>query len=179
MTNDMQLAISANGADFIPMALKKTAAEKRALRKPAVPVPVKKMTNFGKLPLGISQIDHLFLGSARDAHSQEQLQEFGVTHILNVAREINSEKFPGIEYSQENMDDEDIYPLEGHFSGAFEFIDKAKRVLVHCAVGKSRSPAILIAYLMYKGSNLRDAYFKVKSARQIAINSGSFFLPPP
>lgn len=49
-------------------------------------------------------------------------------------------------------------------------------VLVNCAVGMSRSPAFVIAYLMKtQKMSLRDAYRTVKSARP-KINPNRFFM---
>lgn len=63
-------------------------------------------------------------------------------------------------------------PISSHFAAAHEFIEQArkenKKVVVHCEVGMSRSPTIVISYLMkYKNINLREAYNLVKSRRPI------------
>ena len=185
--------MSSNGQDFIPMALKKTAAEKRAekLQKAQENIteiaekvaPVKKMSlkNMDKLPSGISVIipGFLYLGSGRDAYDINQLQQHRIGNIINVAREFPPSSFAEIIYHEELIDDESTYKLLPHFETSWEKLEKVREkkesILVHCAVGKSRSPAIIIAYLMkYKNLTLKQAYNLVKTAREsIVINSGN------
>jgi hypothetical protein len=47
------------------------------------------------------------------------------------------------------------------------------KIYVHCVAGKSRSPSIILAYLMkIEGMNLTDAYAFVKEKRNILPNLG-------
>lgn len=62
------------------------------------------------------------------------------------------------------------------FDNAIRFIDynleKGRKVLVHCYAGISRSPTIVIAYIMYKMKmSYRDAYDFVYDKRWIQPNS--------
>lgn len=62
--------------------------------------------------------------------------------------------------------------LKNYFNEAFDFIDLAKlnnqKVLVHCQAGISRSPTIVVAYLMSKlHLDMNDAYNQVKNQRPI------------
>ncbi len=55
---------------------------------------------------------------------------------------------------------------------AWRFMDRAREVgtgvLVHCAMGKSRSSAVLISYIMHKsGINYDDALELVRRARKL------------
>ncbi len=64
-----------------------------------------------------------------------------------------------------------------YFDVATKFINDAiksdGKVYVHCMAGISRSPTIVIAYLMkYEKMNLDDAYNFVKSRRWIGPNTG-------
>jgi hypothetical protein len=82
----------------------------------------------------------------------------------------------------ENASDEsgyyDLMDVEKMFSKAFTFIDRAllsdKKIVIFCKKGRSRSAAVLIAYLINRFNvNFYQAYFFIKSKRAcIAPNSG-------
>ena len=66
-----------------------------------------------------------------------------------------------------------------HFEEAIELIDDARqtngRILVHCAMGISRSATIVIAYLMSRYNlTLKTAYDFVKSRRSIVAPNQLF-----
>ena len=76
--------------------------------------------------------------------------------------------------------------LSSHFNAAFEFIDTALEnknintknrkniVFVHCRMGKSRSAAFVIGYLMSRlNLSLDNAYKHVKN-RRVTINPNHF-----
>eukprot|EP01114_Cavostelium_apophysatum_P010868 TRINITY_DN2500_c0_g1_i1.p1 TRINITY_DN2500_c0_g1~~TRINITY_DN2500_c0_g1_i1.p1 ORF type:complete len:1342 (-),score=368.34 TRINITY_DN2500_c0_g1_i1:71-4096(-) len=191
---DLQLAVSDNGTDFIPVALKKTAAEKRAEKlKKAEQLaldaleggqnisPVKGgLRHLDRLSLGITSIipNFLFLGSGRDAHTLSELQKHSISRILNVASDIPSSTFENIVYREHLMRDEEDQLLDPHLQEAAVFIQEAKtkgeRILVHCAAGKSRSVAVTIFFLMkFEGMSLEQAYSLVRDARkEINVNHG-------
>lgn len=123
----------------------------------------------------------LYLGDYSDADSLGLLQELGVTHMLNCAcagygydNESDWCPFPpevGIrEYHELGAEDNVRYNICRHFDEAFEFIDSAIRstsgtVLVYCAKGMNRSPAICIGYLMH------DQKMDVLSATKTVANA--------
>ena len=58
---------------------------------------------------------------------------------------------------RQDVEDYEEEPIEQHFETAFQFIERHNCVLVHCAAGVSRSPTIVIGYLMSrKGMTLRE-----------------------
>ena len=68
------------------------------------------------------------------------------------------------------IDDRHTENIRQHFEEAFRFIDDARarngRVLVHCAMGISRSTTIVIAYMMLRYRMPLDAtYAYVKTRR--------------
>lgn len=75
-------------------------------------------------------------------------------------------------------DDTPEYDMRQHFDECIQFIEDARlrgeRVLVHCAMGISRSATIIIAYLMYRyRMSYADAYMYTKMRRnEVRPNPG-------
>ncbi|KAI8855334.1 hypothetical protein BC829DRAFT_438725 [Chytridium lagenaria] len=132
--------------------------------------------------------DYLFLGSdaiptADDAIAQ--LQALGVTHVLNMAAEINSKALlhPGnsaIVHKWLKLQDSADQEVEEAIKEGIRYIDDARannpaaKVLVHCRAGKSRSVTMVLAYLIQReGMTLKDAYEYVRGRRSgVAPNIG-------
>lgn len=126
-----------------------------------------------------SQItSQLFVGNYSSSRNFEFINENKITHILTVANDIDPEYPSNCKYKIVNVDDWHEEDLSQHFHDCFSFIDDGMQaggsVLVHCLAGISRSPAIVIGYLMYKdGLTLDEAYNIVKEKRPlIGPNSG-------
>ncbi|KAH6764731.1 indole-3-butyric acid response 5 [Perilla frutescens var. frutescens] len=106
----------------------------------------------------------LYLGSYDNASRAELLKSQGISCILNVVPACqnlykNSFTYHCLQYDQ-------TLP----FDDAIQFLEQCEkdsaRVLVHCMSGKSRSPAIVMAYLMKtKGWKLAQSYQWVKEHR--------------
>lgn len=129
---------------------------------------------------------YLFLGNESDAKNLDILEKKGIYYILNVTKNIpfyNSTNTMNSNVNNSNssnqfclkriaVNDCENQNLKNHFNEAFEFIDQAKlknqKVLVHCQAGISRSPTIVIAYLMSRFNlKMNDAYNQVKVHRPI------------
>jgi len=103
------------------------------------------------------------------------LRENGVTHIL-VCGNYLQECFPeSFEYLKLPIDDAMSQDLFTYFKDAINFIKNAKVVLVHCAAGMSRSPSMVIAYLMaVKGMQYKEAFDFAKERRRIVMPNPGF-----
>ncbi|KAL5965667.1 Dual specificity protein phosphatase 1, partial [Taenia solium] len=122
------------------------------------------------------------LGNARDSGDAQLMEERSITHIINATRE-QSNFFEGggkVEYLRVPVDDNNTADLMPYFRPAIEFIDEAMRaggrVLVHCKAGVSRSPSLVIAYLVAHSSlTVMEAFTLVNHLRS-AVGPSLHFL---
>jgi protein-tyrosine phosphatase len=118
----------------------------------------------------------LWLGSGRDAQNLDSLQEYKITHILNVADDVPN-YFPD-KFVYHNLHVADFGQDKGIsrvFESAFKFVEEVKaheggRVLVHCAAGINRSATVVVALMMHfePEATLADAFRKVLAKRRIS-----------
>ncbi|CAJ1076622.1 dual specificity protein phosphatase Mpk3 [Xyrichtys novacula] len=115
-------------------------------------------------------LPRLYLGAESDV-TQDCLASLGISYVLSVSRCSPQPSFlPRSRYLRIPIDDslwDDLLPW---IPQALSFIDGAMSsgasVLVHCAAGISRSPALAVAYIMYRmGLDLDQAYRFVKERR--------------
>lgn len=119
-----------------------------------------------------SQPGFLYLGSMSATMDRELLAKNHITHIvqvLDVPWLPISEK-DGFRCLRIDILDKPSADLRPHLEGACQYIANALRsggnVLVHCQQGVSRSPAIVIAYLIHDlGISYEQAYALVKRCR--------------
>ncbi|XP_032138577.1 protein phosphatase Slingshot homolog 3 isoform X3 [Sapajus apella] len=122
---------------------------------------------------------HLYLGSEWNAANLEELQRNRVTHILNMAREIDNFYPERFTYHNVRLWDEESAQLLPHWKETYRFIEAARtqgtRVLVHCKMGVSRSAATVLAYAMKQyGCSLEQALHHVQELRPIARPNPGF-----
>ncbi|XP_039696656.1 protein phosphatase Slingshot homolog 3 isoform X1 [Pteropus medius] len=122
---------------------------------------------------------HLYLGSEWNAANLEELQRNRVSHILNVAREIDNFYPERFVYHNVRLWDEESAQLLPHWKETHRFVEAARaqgtRVLVHCKMGVSRSAATVVAYAMKQyGWSLEQALRHVQELRPIARPNPGF-----
>ncbi|KAL9083524.1 MAG: hypothetical protein Q9159_005716 [Coniocarpon cinnabarinum] len=98
---------------------------------------------------------NLFIGGLYALRRRESIKQTGITHVVSVLRwPLEEELVRPYKHLQIDVDDEDEENLLEHFAATNRFIEDALQaggsVLVHCAMGKSRSATIVVAYLMNK-----------------------------
>ncbi|KAM9716110.1 dual specificity protein phosphatase 13A-like [Menidia menidia] len=127
---------------------------------------------------------NLYIGDMSVANDRYSLWKLGITHIVNAAHgrqySQGSHEFYGstVDYYGVPADDSPSFDISRYFYPSAEYIQSAlttngARVLVHCAVGVSRSASLVLAYLMiHHHYSLLQAINKVKECRWIFPNSG-------
>ncbi|XP_040341402.1 dual specificity protein phosphatase 13B isoform X1 [Herpailurus yagouaroundi] len=137
----------------------------------------------------LSHIDevwpNLFLGDAYAARDKNKLTQLGITHVVNVAAgkfqvDTGAKFYRGmpLEYYGIEADDNPFFDLSVYFLPVARYIRTALsvpkgRVLVHCAMGLSRSATVVLAFLMIcENMTLVEAIQTVQAHRDICPNSG-------
>jgi protein-tyrosine phosphatase len=74
-----------------------------------------------------------------------------------------------------NIMDDSSENIFKYFKEAIKYIESSKKIYVHCMAGVSRSPTIVIAYLMWKDKlTFNDAYWKVCNKRKFIYPNEGF-----
>lgn len=118
----------------------------------------------------------LFLSGAEAPLNAALVSQKGITLIINATLCHACPAYPGVECVRVPVSDLPSANLGTHFERVAERIhgNRAGGTLVHCAAGMSRSPALVMAYLMrYRGVTLRQAHRWVQESRPyIRLNAG-------
>ena len=121
----------------------------------------------------------MFLSTFINANNNEEIKALGIKYILNCAKEMKPRNLPNyIKYCHLNLTDSPSSDITKYFEQAFAFIElariKKQKILIHCKLGISRSPAILVGYFIkYMGYSTKSSLEFIKSKRsQIHPNSG-------
>ncbi|KAG3010889.1 hypothetical protein JG687_00012123 [Phytophthora cactorum] len=118
----------------------------------------------------------LFVGSIHAAFNVETLKSSKISHVLNLAGSYAT--FPeDFTYLSLSIRDKEYASLLSCLPVAAVFIDaglKTGGVLIHCAGGRSRSPAVAMAFLMMKQQmSYSDVSAHVKTLRPVvSLNTG-------
>ena len=117
--------------------------------------------------------DKLYLGNYDYALNKELLKEKNISCVLVCGSELTCEYKEMFKYLKIDLNDYIEDSLLPYIDKCIQFINENqdKKIFVHCNAGISRSPSIVIAYLI-KALNysFKDAYNLVKSKRNIKPN---------
>jgi protein-tyrosine phosphatase len=125
----------------------------------------------------------LFVSGADDAYTPSFLRSVGITHVLNCAEELSAspERYGalvGIRHIP--MEDDETPEVEEQLRDAVNQLQVWQReghtVLVHCRAGISRSPTVVLAWMiLFQNLTLDDAWKTVVSARN-SIRPNDYFM---
>lgn len=124
-------------------------------------------------------IDGVFIGGESNAEDLELLKSEQIRRIINVTSHVPLYHPTEFQYLHLPADDTQKQNLIDNFDETFHFIHQAivnkENVLVHCVAGISRSPAIVIAFLMrHANMKMNEAYELVKRKRSIVSPNFNF-----
>lgn len=131
--------------------------------------------------IGAEVIPGLYVGSKYAARNPEWIKSTGVNYVVNCTPSTACNVVPGVVYHNISIDDSpsEKDTLKKIIGNEVNYIasvlnNPQNKVLVHCNYGKSRSPTLVICYLiMMLHWSLEDAYKKVDECRKgISINIG-------
>eukprot|EP01102_Stenamoeba_stenopodia_P008049 TRINITY_DN2283_c0_g2_i2.p1 TRINITY_DN2283_c0_g2~~TRINITY_DN2283_c0_g2_i2.p1 ORF type:complete len:235 (+),score=60.18 TRINITY_DN2283_c0_g2_i2:58-705(+) len=140
----------------------------------------------------------LFLGDLHHASDRAYLAKHHIRHVLCVIDDRSTKTQPPPRLFDEELEcndstrakitlrrlwlsvrDRDETRIADVFDTAFSFIDEARdkeeRILVHCIAGRSRSPTIILGYLITREKmTLQQAYHHVREKRGIIRPNNGF-----
>ncbi len=124
-------------------------------------------------------IDGLYLGCIDSSFDYNTLKDKGITHIISVIAGFEPPYPNDFNYLVINALDTVNTELFNNFYTAIKFIDDALdnngKVLVHCIAGRSRSAAIVCAYIIHTfGMDVGNVIKYTKSRREIVDPNESF-----
>ena len=94
----------------------------------------------------------LYLGNAKASKNYSCLKEIGITHIVNISGKQHF--LSEFKYLRTYFEDSNESNLLENLEIIFKFIDECfnenGKVFIHCMGGVSRSPAVVVGYLIHK-----------------------------
>ena len=103
----------------------------------------------------VPRAGNLYIGGLYALYQTDLIKAAGITHVLSVIDydPLLQERFAHLKHFHIRADDDPNENLLQHFKKTNEYIDDGLKnggVFVHCAMGKSRSATLVVAYLMWK-----------------------------
>lgn len=115
----------------------------------------------------------LYISGMGGVTNKNILQAQGITHVLNLALELEESDFPDcVNVRCVALRDSEQEDLGAHLDELVEYVHKViqdgGRIVVNCVAGVSRSASVVLAYkVRHEGLSLHDAFKMVLSARPV------------
>ena len=132
-----------------------------------LPLPPPRVHRLGRTQAHEILPDKLYLGPRGSATDESTVKAAGITCILNMTKEIPTQRFEGVDVIRLDCYDspQQVLPLERGGEAIDLFLDGGGRCLVHCNAGQSRSASIVMYYLMSEGHTLRESFEYVRGCK--------------
>ncbi|XP_018541077.1 dual specificity protein phosphatase 14 isoform X1 [Lates calcarifer] len=133
------------------------------------------------LVMSVSQVSPgLYLSDLASALRPSVLTSRNITLIVNASglEDMSYPQLDGLQVLHIPVQDQPHAPLRQYFDPVAERINQNQtgRTLVHCTAGRSRSPALIMAYLMrFEGLSLRQAHEQVLEQRPFIRPNAGFW----
>jgi dual specificity phosphatase 12 len=115
----------------------------------------------------------LYIGGLYALYQTDLIAAAGITHVLSVIDydPLLQEKFHHLKHYHIRADDDPNEDLLQHFKVTNAYIDEGLKnggVFIHCAMGKSRSATMVVAYLMWRdGKTWEEALEQLCEGRPV------------
>ena len=117
----------------------------------------------------------LHLGNIRSSYLKDELKKLGVTHIFMVGYYMTPIFPDEFTYGNIEIDDNQHENILQYLIEGIRFIESSQVCFCHCQIGKSRSAAFVMAYVMYKYKmHFSKAFDFVRNKRRIAFPNEGF-----
>ena len=111
--------------------------------------------------------DKIFLGDEEGAKELDFFKNENIKNILSITD--SPPQYPedlNINHKSINLDEQLSSNIFENLKEGIEFIENSDKIYIHCSCGICRSPAFVIAYLMWKThSNFKQVYSFVQKRR--------------
>ena len=120
--------------------------------------------------------DKIYLGEKAGFKDLEYFSKEKITHVLSLLDfEFSLPDELNLVHKLISIEDDSKSNLLKIIKECIEFIEKSNKIFIHCMYGVSRSPSIVIAYLMWKTHcSFDDTYFFVKNRREFVEPNDGF-----
>ncbi|KAF2265488.1 phosphatases II [Lojkania enalia] len=110
----------------------------------------------------VPRAGNLYIGGLYALYQTDLIKTAGITHVLSIIDydPLLKDQFAHLKHFHIRADDDPNENLLQHFEAACKYINEGLRcdegggkeggVFVHCAMGKSRSATLVVAYLMWR-----------------------------
>ena len=117
----------------------------------------------------------LYLGGIISSFVKDEMKKIGITHILMVGYFMTPLYPEDFKYENIEVNDNKNENIIRYLVKGIKFIDESNVCYTHCQLGKSRSAAVVMAYVMYKKRiHFSEAFDFVKEKRNVAFPNEGF-----